>query len=590
MKKKYNSPTISNKIKVIHIFFVIFALLLVLFAGRWQIIDAAKFDLRAKSRIQNETLTSTRGAIFAKDGTTLAYTEPRVKVSIWLPDLAFYKNQTREELINKVAPIIDTTAAELTKKINDLELQGTNNIILGEDLTKEQWEKIKNLKTDSNPDVSLRGFSYEFLPKRIYPEGRLASQLIGLTNSYKNELIGVGGIERRYNDALNPVEGLVSQETDARGFAITSALSQTIEPQNGSDVYLTINKKLQAIVEAKIKEGVEKYEAKSGSVIIMDPKTGEIMAMANYPDYDPNVRAETDPSAYGNLTITSPYEIGSIGKIITISTAIDLGLITPDTIIMPNGHQGCEKIHQDLEPVCTWDKMPQPPMPAKDCFQKSDNLCFYHIATLINKKDFYDHLTDFGVGYLSGVDLKEESIGFLKPYDSWNVGDVAAFSYGHGYLVNQVQAINYAATIANYGVRMQPLVIDKIVTPEGKETVYNPTVIKRAVSKETAETVVDMMRYNYSKSLPEWYYWDLHNYDIGIKSGTALIANSTGYSVNINATFVGFDASPERTFVMLVKLEDPRIPAYDRLAFYNVRPLWLDTFEAVKDIIGVPTK
>jgi len=590
MKKKTVQPTLSSRIKIIHLAFIIFAICLSLFAGRWQLIDAAKFDLLAKNRLQNQTLTSTRGSIFAKDGTTLAYTEPRVKISIWLPDLEFYKNQTREELIRKVAPIIDKTPETLAKEIKDFESQGINNIVLGNDLTKDKWEQIKNLKTDKNPNVYMLGFSYEFLPKRIYPEGRLASHVLGLTNLYKDELIGEAGIERRYTDVLKPIEGLVSGEADARGLTITSSLLETIEPSNGSDVYITINKKLQSVVERMLKEGVEKYAADSGSVIIQDPKTGEIMSLANFPDYDPNIRAETDPKAYGDLAITSPYEIGSVGKIMTVATAIDLDLITPETIVLPEGHQGCEKIHNDLQPVCTWDKRPQPPMPAKDCFQKSDNLCFYHIAEKIPRKDFYDHLVSFGVGSSSGIDLKEESIGYLKSYDAWNVGDLSAFSYGHGYLMNAVQAINFTSTIANYGVRMQPLIINKIVGADGNATEYKPTVINRSVKKETSEAVVNMMRYNFTKSIPEWNYWQLSNYDIGVKSGTALIANSSGYSTNINATFVGFDASSERTFTMLVRLENPKIPDYDRLAFYNVRPLWLDIFAGVKDIIGVPTK
>ncbi len=597
MKKKNLESTISKRIKVIHLFFTIFAVVAIVFVFRWTVVQGAKFDLLAKNRFQNQTLTSMRGSIFAKDGTTLAYTEPRVSISVWLKNLYDYEQwhtQTVDELVTKVAPIISLTKEEIYKKFDDAKasVNGSDKVtvILATDLNLEQWNQIKSLDRDNAPTYPLLGIQSKVTPKRIYPEGRLASHLLGLTNTYKEELIGEAGIERRFSDVLKPVDGLISQETDARGLTITSTLLQTIEPKNGSDVYITINKKLQAVVEEQLKIGVEKYDAKSGTIIIQDPKTGEVMALANYPDYDPNTRSETDINAYGNLAITSPYETGSIGKILTIATAIDKELITPDTIIMPEGHQGCEKIHNDLNPVCTWDRKPQPPMPARDCFQKSDNLCFYHMATLINRKDFYDHLIDFGVGSESGIDLKEESIGYLKSYDSWTVGDVSAFSYGHGYLVNAVQAINETSTIANYGVRMQPLIVDKIVSAEGEITEYNPIVKSRAVTKETAETVVDMMRYNFSKSIPEWYYGYMKNYDIGVKSGTALIANSTGYSNNINATFVGFDASEERSFVMLIRLEDPKIPSYDRLAFYNVRPMWLDTFGAIRDIIGVPTK
>ncbi len=592
MKKKSNELTIVSQSRIIHFFIIIFAVLILVFLIRWQVVQNSKFALLAKNRMQNSELDSLRGSIYASDGSTLAYTEPRVNVSVWIPDLQFFEKnnlQTRDELITKVAEVLEIDRAELNQKFIDQEKDGVYRVLLAEKLTKDKWEGIKALTTDIDPERSISGFNYEFIPIRVYPDGRLASHVLGLTSLYKDQLIGDAGLESRYNDALSPIEGIIFQERDARGQTITSSLLPTLEPQNGSSIYTSIDKTLQNIVQQKIKDGVERYKAKSGTVVIMDPKTGEVLALANYPDYDPNLREETNISAYGNLAITSPYEIGSVGKTFTLSAAIDTNTANSETVVLPNGHQGCEKIHNDLLPVCTWDQKPQPAMPLKDCFSKSDNLCFYHLASELSRKDFYDYLVKFGVGNKSGIDLSGESFGILTPYDEWNVGDISAFSYGHGYLMNVVQATNAVGSVANGGLRMLPTIVSKVEDGNGNVKEYSPTVVQRVISKESADKVVDMMRYNFESSTPEYEFWHLRNYDLAVKSGTALIATSQGYTEEVNNSFVGFDASSDRTFIMYVKLEEPKVPD-NRFSFYNVRPLWLHIFHFIKDYLAVPTK
>lgn len=559
-------------------------------------VEASRFSEIGRSRVSSSELKSQRGSIYSSDGSTLAYSEPRFDIFVWIDDLIFQeqnKIQTRNEFVEKVAPLINMTPEELEKKLDDHFDQGVRWVPVAKSIGKDEWEQLLNLKTDLYQNVSLSGIHYEITPSRIYPEGRLASHLLGLTNIVNNKIVGQGGIEEAYNGVLSPVTGFVISETDAIGQTVANALLPTIEPKDGSDIYTTINKRLQFEVERLIEDGVNKYQATSGSVVIMDPKTGAIMALANYPDYDPNLREEREPSVYVNSAVTAPFEAGSVGKTLTFAAAIDLGLIDGDTIVLPEGHQGCEKFTNDLEPLCTWDKKPQGPMTANQCLAKSDNICFLHIAEMIPRRDYYNYLDKFGVGKPTGVDIiTQDSYGILKNHTEWNVTDVAAYSYGHGYQVNLIQTADYVSTLANNGVRMKPRVVDKVVSSDGEVKEYRPIVVDRVISTETAEEVTKAMRLNYQSSFAanEWFYNDLKNYDIGVKSGTALIATSTGYSNDINATFVGYDASSERSFVMVVKLERPTVPFIDRLAFYNVRPLWLDIFSSVKDIIGVPRK
>jgi len=590
---KVSKPAIFSKVKTLHVIILFCAIILLTFVVRWDVVEGSKFTQIAKSRTTSSEIDSVRGSIYSKDGSTLAYSEPRVNLFIWLPDLQFFeqqKLQTRDEFISKIAPLINLTPDALKSTIDKYSASGTQQIPIAEDITIDQWQKIQDLTSNQYPDFHLKGVNAEYTSKRIYPEGNLASHILGLTNTYKDQVIGVGGLEGNYNDMLNPVKGYVIQEKDARGQSVTNELLPTIEPKNGASIYTTIDKKIQSIVETDIKNGVEKYQATSGTVVVMDPKTGQIIALANYPDYDPNARTNTNPGDYTDLAINSPYEIGSVGKILTSAAAIDLGVVTPDTIILPDGHQGCEKISNDLEPICTWDKKPQPPMPLWDCFVHSDNICYYHTALKMDRKDFNDYLAKFGVGVPSGVDLSGESYGPLKSYENWTIGDVAAFSYGHGYLVNAVQATEAVASIANGGIRMKPMIVKGVQEADGTMKEYKPTVVGTTVSPATTLSVTSMMRKYYEDALDEWYYWNLRDYDIAVKSGTALIANQTGYTNDINATYVGFDASDEHTFIMLIRLERPQIPAGDLLAYYNVRPLWLDTFFHIKDYLGVPTK
>jgi cell division protein FtsI/penicillin-binding protein 2 len=513
---------------------------------------------------------------------------------LWMDDLVFAERkelQTREEFLNKVAPIIKLTPDELEEKIYNYNVKNNIRWIpIAKSLTNDQWKALYNLKTDKNPDGFLAGYTFIHTSERRYPEGRLASHLVGLTNKYGTDLLGVGGLEGYWNGILSPIKGFVIKENDAFGQAIATALLPTIEPKNGSSIYTSIDKKLQQIVEQKIKQGVENYQAKRGSIIVIDPKTGQILASANFPDYDPNVREEKDSSVYGNFSVSSPYEVGSVGKTFTLAAAMDLGLIEPDTIVMENGHQGCETIHTDLLPVCTWDKKPQPAMPARECYRQSDNLCFYHIAEKMQRSDFYEYLDNFGVGRPSGIDITGESYGYLKPFDEWTIGDVSAFSYGHGYQVNDVQVLSGVATISNGGVRMKPYLVTKVVDSDGEEKIYEPIVMGRVISEETNVKMIQMMHDNYETSIGqyEYYYDDLRNYPIGMKSGTALLVENGEYVNEINATYVGFDYSEQRTFAMLVRLERPQIPAIEKLSYYNARLVWLDTFAAIKDYLNVP--
>lgn len=559
-------------------------------------VEASKLSAQA-SRYKDETIPSLRGTIYASDGSTLAYSQPKYDVFVWMPDLQFAERkggQTREELTRKLAEIIDKSAESIGKSISDLSSDGVGWIKIADNISVEQREKILTLTRDVDNDKTvgtrrfLSGINFQPDSTRIYPEKRVAAHIVGLTNVVGDrKLVGVAGLEAEWDKYLNPREGYVTGETDARGNAVGLAAEKSKEAIRGSSLYTSLDKRIQEAVQERLKWAVEYYGAKSGGVVVMQPKTGNIMALANYPDYDPNLREEKDPAVYGNKAVSEPYEIGSVGKIFTLSAAIDQGVVTPDTVVI-QGHNGCEKVLEDLDPVCTHDKLPQPPMPIKQAFALSDNIYFLHLAQLMQPETFYDYLVKFGVGRKSAVDIYGESSGTeLTDWREWNKSDQAAYSYGHSYQMNLVQVASAVSAVANDGWFMQPHLVTKVVDGDGREVDYVPTALRQIVKEDTVKQMDEMMYQIYKNNI---YYWehqydDLRNYKIAMKSGTALIPiPGIGYTNKINATYAGYDASPDASFTMIVRLEDPK---YGSLAGQNARVLWLEIFRDIKDIIGV---
>ncbi len=580
-----------HKLRLIYGIMFAVSVLLVMFSWRWQVIDAAKFQAEATGRSTEAVIPALRGSIYAKDGTTLAYSEPRYDGYIWLPELEFREQkglQTRDQLLEGLAPILDTTPEALGNKILGMSEAGLAWIKIGDGITLDQRNQIIGLSdVEDGSDASITGYDFVQTSKRIYPEGQLASQILGLTNSPEpGKTIGQGGLEGEWDGNLEPISGYIGGERDAKGNAIGISTEKTIEAIRGDAIYTSIDKHLQKIVEDNLKWAVEQFAASSGSVVIMDPHSGEVMAMANFPTYDPNLRDNPDPNVYGNKGISEPYEIGSVGKIFTLAAALDSGAVTPDTVVI-QGHNGCERIHDDLEPVCTHDKLPQPPLPIKEAFALSDNIYFLHTAQLMEPEAFYDYLVKFGIGKPTGIDLKGESFGYLKDPQRWNIADIAAYSYGHSYQVNLLQATSAVAAVANGGVLMQPHVVTKVERANGESIIFEPRAIDRVIKQETSLIMDEMMHTIYQNNIFWWegHYADLKQYKVALKSGTALIPykDRLGYSADINATYAGYDASPDRTFAMLVRLERPQ----GSLASTNARVLWLEIFRDIKDYLGI---
>jgi len=582
------SPIENSKFKIVSLGITILFLLNLGFLTRWQIFEHDRFVALAKERIVDNKIPSIRGEILARDGTALAYSEPRFNIVVYKTELEFaekHNRQTRGEFTHKVSSILGISEDELNKKLD----VKSSWIKVADKVNNSQKTSLLDLKTDLNPEMALAGLRIEYTSQRVYPENDLACHVVGFVG--QNDLgedVGRAGLEYYWEGLLKEQEGYNNNEVDSFGNIIALNNIDNIEARRGATIYTTIDKNLQAIAQKSITDAVKKYKAKSGTIIIMDPKTGEILTLANAPGYDPNQYSKADPSAFKNSAISDPAELGSVGKVFTMAAALNEHKVEPNTIVI-RGHTGCTivKEHERDWKICTADKKPQGAMSATQALVKSDNLALYEVSKLVGREKLEKYLQAFGVGRRTDVDIAGESNGILKEGSKWSKVDAATFSYGQGYQMTSLQAITGIAAVANNGQLMRPYIVSKVSESDGKMKEFSPAIVGRPVTVETTDKLKNMMYEVFKSNLSEYRYKNLRQYKIAMKSGTGLVPykDKAGYSKEINATYIGFDATDNESFIMLVKLEEPT--AVERLSFYSARIVWLDTFIKIKDYVGM---
>lgn len=577
---------VPNKIRLIYIFGFILATLLSLYAFRWQVVEASRLSEAIALRKREYLIPSVRGAILAKDGSTLAYSEPRFDAYLYLPEIQYAevnKLQTRDELLEKVLPYLEEYDKDsLIQLLKDRQREGIWWFMVAEGLTLEQKNEILDLRREDGG--RLEGISLQYSQKRFYPEGTLASHVLGLADSREDGgMVGRGGLEGGWNGNLEPQKGYVSYDIDAAGNPVAGSTGVTVQAKRGSTIVTSIDKFLQSRVEQGLEKGVEQFRARSGTALVMDPKTGEILALANYPTYDPNTREVEDQSQFGNAAVSQPYEIGSVGKTFTLAAAIDSGEYNPKDIVI-EGHEGCEDLIEGFR-VCNLFEKSSGPLTLERATVLSDNVAYYHLSKNLGPETMYEYLSRFGVGYASGVDISGESFGYIKPPSQWNENDISAYSYGTSYQMNAIQAISAVGAIANYGVRMQPRLVNEIREADGNVIKMEPQPVEKVMSDDASRTVSKIMNEVYKSNIIEWNYKvSIANDPIAMKSGTGLIVRDGVYSRDYNATYVGFDTSEDRRFIMLIRLDSPQ---EGRISSENARLVWLDTYLLIRDYLGI---
>lgn len=434
-------------------------------------------------------------------------------------------------------------------------------------------EKIKSL--------NLSGIGFERNFSRFYPEASMAAQLVGFVGKDESgNDKGYFGIEGFYDRLLKGKNGKILQVHDAFGKPILSQITTT-SGIDGSSVTLSIQRPIQYIVERRLKEGIDTYGASGGMVGVMNPETGQILAMASFPSFDPKKYWEFSSDTYKNPFISNIYEPGSTFKPVIMSSAMEEEVIKPQTkcsICQGPVSIGGYVIH-------TWNDKYYKDTNMVEVIQHSDNTGMVYVGEKLGLSKMLSYLDKFGIGSTTGVDLQGEVSPILKPEKSWYAVDLATASFGQGISVTAMELLSAISAIANDGKRMEPHVVSSIQTADGETINIDPKVLDSPISSKTAKVMTEIMVNAVEKGEASWT--KLKGYRIAGKTGTASIPIKGHYDPNKTiASFIGFGPSIDPKFIMLVVLDRPTVSIYgaetaapiffsiarDILNFYNIPP------------------
>lgn len=413
----------------------------------------------------------------------------------------------------------------------------------------------------------LNGIFFVKSYKRTYPEGQLMGQLMGFVNE-KGE--GQYGVEAEYNTQLQGYSGRVKLERDSAGNLLSQ--NEASKWQNGSSYELSIDRNIQYYVEQELAAQIKESEAISGSVIIMNPKNGEILAMANQPTYDPNNYQETaknNISLFDNASISQIWEPGSIMKPLVMASAIDLNLVQPQTKNVFQASVTVEGyvINTALRKAYGEETMTQ-------VLTNSDNVAMVWVAEKLGNKNMYNYLTSFGLGKSTGIDLQNEVTGSVLAQEQWRDINRATISFGQGIATTPIQILTAYSAIVNNGKILYPKIVKAVTGPEGKRSEIETKVGPQVLKPETAKLVKDMM---VATVVNGHARAGVNGYKVGGKTGTAQIPDSEkgGYvDEAYNHSFIGFGPSDDPQYLMLVKIDRPNIKKVGLYAEYTAVPLF----------------
>ena len=590
----------NSKIRITWISFVLVTFAVFVFLYRWQVIDYKYYTALASSRTKVESDKGLRGKILSSDGATLAYSVPAYDIFVYRVELNGAIKQgkeTKEEFATKVSEVL---GIDRIKLLSDIETSASDYFKIASKVNLDTKNRLLLLKRDNKPKNSLEGFIVETTEKRVYPDNTFASHVLGYVGKdTEGNDRPYNGVEGFWAGEMTPQSGSATIEKDGKGNIILGGEFDQFEKKNGRDVMLTINRGIQSVLEKKLKEGNEKFEAMYTSGIIMDPKTGKILAMGMYPDYDPNIYFKSDVSVLNNRLVSDPYEAGSIMKAITVATAIDLGTVKPDTVLF-SSHKGCIDISDARDngkvwKICTANNTPsRSSKNVIQMLQTSDNIGAYYVAKTVGLENMEKYFRKFGIGKTTEIGLSEESTSSLKKLSQWNDIDMATYSYGQGFTLTPIQAVSAFATIANKGMRMKPQIVEKVID-NGREILVTQKLEETVMKEDSAVVTTEMLKQAFTFALKgnsstREYRNMFDGYSIAGKSGTAQIARSDGpgyYTDQVNTTYVGYDASADSKFVMLIKMHRPKDSDFSS---NNAFPVWVETFLELKDLLGVEKK
>ena len=524
----------------------------------WQILKAPELKEKAKNQTYKlEKILPERGKIYSSDNFPLVLNQTTYQLSLYKPNFKEDLDKILDQ-IEQVYPNFKTENSEILEKFKNNSNQKW--ITFNSALNEEQ----KNL-------LKISGIEFQKIEKRFYPENSMAKDVLGtIGKDFSGNQIGYGGLEAFYQKQLQGKTGFIWGPQDATGKTILNKKSWSSEAINGRNIFTNINRSAQFYVEKLLQKGINDFSADSGSITIIQPKTGAILAMASL-----TATSSATPSSIRNPAISDLFEPGSIFKPLIVSMALDTKAIDTNYI--------CTKCNQPhiigKYNISNWDSEFHADSSLRDIIKNSDNIGMSYIIVRLGLDNFLNYYQKLGLTQRTGIDLQGEAKPTVKT--EWPEIDLATASFGQGVVVTQIGMLQAFNTIANDGILVKPKIINYFT--EDNKVIKNKNQKEIQVfNQQTIKDIKSILKYSVengvvAKMKPE-------NLEVCAKSGTAQVAISGSYENNSStiASYIGFSPCYNPKFTMIVTINNPKTSPWGSS---TAAPIWYELASKLNDLL-----
>lgn len=572
MAQLESSKSFHWRLVVIIAFFVITFAAVAIRVFSLSIVEHREFVIAAgRQQRVTQALPSLRGSIFTQD--KLKNLQPLAAEKTFFSLVAVPKDiSDAPQAASAVAAILGMEGADLEAKFSKI---GDPYEIVAKKIGDDTAAKIGELK--------IKGLNLEEEPRRYYPHSELAASIVGFASYKDGEEKGEYGLEKQHDGVLKGEGGFFSGERDKAGYWV--ALGQRIlnPPTNGDNIILTIDTNIQFKVEEEVKALMEKWQAESALALVLEPKTGRIIAAASAPSFNPNEYSkEEDFSVFRLPLFDSQFELGSVFKPVTMAAGINEGVVSASTTYSDPGTVVIKGYK-----FSNFDQVSHGVQTMTQVLEKSLNTGAYFVASRLGKERFLDAIKRFGFGAKTGVDFPGEVPGNISNLNSARDIEYATASFGQGIAVTPIQMASAIAAIANRGVLMRPYLVEKTVDSNGHELLFEPQEVRQVIKPETSETLTKMLVSAVQNGFENRA--GVKGYFVAGKTGTAQIPleGARGYSEDFRHTFIGYAPAFDPKFLILLQLNRPKGNKFAANtmtpAFHNIAEFILNYYEIPPD-------
>ena len=533
-------PGIKSRLAMAGLFFVLLFLVVAVRAFQLQILQGEKLKrLGERQHLKEWIVLPKRGTILDRAGEPLAlslevqsvYARPR-------------RIKEPETVARSLARALGVSQVELQQKLK----AEKPFVWLKRQIGPKEAERIRAL--------NIEGVGMSFEPNRYYPQGQLAGQVVGFVS---RDSQGLEGVELHYDNYIRGESGSPVIERDALGRRVLAQGVEEIQIPPGADIHLTIDTSIQHLAEKQLEAAATKYRAKAGIAVVVEPFSGEILALANYPFFDPNNFARQSSQQWRNRAVADSFEPGSTFKTVLAAAALDEGVVGKEDLFY------CEFGKYPFAGRTIHDTHEYGWLPFYKIIQYSSNIGVTKVAEKLKKDRYFKYIDRFGFGRPTGIDMPGEASGMVRSPDSWSSIDLATHAFGQGIAVTPMQLVMAYGAIANGGFLMRPFVVRRVVAPDGEVLVANQShVVRRVVSEKSARLLTSILKGVVSDG-GTGPMAGVEGFEVAGKTGTAQKPDLThgGYSAKKRvASFVGFVPADDPRLVLLIIVDEPEGNVY----------------------------